>query len=196
MEDTMRRRMTPMGMLLAVLAIGVFCSAALATGADPSGRADDIKAVFIYKFTGYITWPDDEAETFTLAVLGDSTMTDSLKRIAERRQVNSKQLVIRECTTLDDISGCRIVLVSESMEDDLAAILKKAEAENMLTVSDSPGLARKGVAISFCLIEDRIGFEMNLSAVKRSGLSVSSQLMKLATLVEEDQTSDAGGQPK
>lgn len=172
----------------------MICCAALATNDESSGGADDIKAVFVYKFTGYITWPDDKAKTFTIAVLGDNSMLEPLKAIAQKKTVDTRPLVIRECTKLDEITGAQILLVSESSEDRLETILKKAETEKMLTVGSSPGFAKKGTAIDFFVSDNRVGFEMNLSAVKRSGLSISSQLVKLATLVEEDDQAKAGEQ--
>lgn len=182
--------------MLTIVTMVMICFAARATDDDKSRRVDDIKAVFIYKFTGYITWPDDEAETFTIAVLGSSRIIEPLKEIAQKRKVDSREIVIRECTELEDISGSHILLISEAEEDHLDAILRKAETEKMLTVADSPGFAEKGVAIDFVSEEDRVGFEMNLSALKRSGLKVSSQLVKLATLVEEDRQLDARGPSK
>lgn len=176
--------------------LAAVCLAAPAADDEAVRRADEIKAVFIYKFTSYITWPDDTDAVFTIAVLGNNRLLNPLKAIAEKKTVNARPLVIRECTNIDELPGAHIVLISESMEGHLEAILKKAEAEKILTVSNSPGLAQKGVAIDFVSVEDRIGFEMNMNAVKRAGLTVSSQLMKLAALVEEDRPPDAEGAPK
>ncbi len=179
-------------------AAALLAAVCLAAPADDEAdrRADEIKAVFIYKFTSYITWPDDTDAAFTIAVLGDNRLLNPLKAIAQKKTVNDRPLVIRECTRIDDLAGAHIALISESMEGQLEAILKKAEAEKILTVSNSPGLAQKGVAIDFVSVEDRIGFEMNMNAVKRAGLTISSQLVKLAALVEENRPPDAEGAPK
>lgn len=182
-------------MTLATVAIlGMMPCTALAANDESSGSADDIKAVFVYKFTGYVTWPDDDNKAFTISVLGDNSMLGPLKAIAEKKTVNTRKLVIRECKEIDEIAGSQIVLISDSMEDRLDAILRKAEAEKMLTIGNKPGLAKKGTAIDFFVSDNRVGFEMNLSAVQRSGLSISSQLVKLATLVEEEGQAQAGKQ--
>ncbi|HPG67680.1 MAG TPA: YfiR family protein [Candidatus Hydrogenedentes bacterium] len=179
--------------LLIVAVLLVSGSVVMAATESESSRTNDIKAVFIYKFTGYVTWPDDEAETFTIAVLGSSGLLPPLRKIAEKRQVDSRSVVIRECTKVDEISGAHIVLIAESMEEYLPAIVKKAEAERILTVGSREGLAEKGAAVDFVSTEDRVGFEMNLDAVQRAGLKVSSQLTKLAILVGGDRASEAKG---
>lgn len=180
--------------LAALAVIAMIPYSALATNDESSGSIDDIKAVFVYKFTAYVTWPDDGSKPFTIAVLGDNSMLAPLKAIAEKKTVDTRRLVIRECKKIDEIAGSQILLISDSMDGRLDAILKKAEAEKMLTIGSDPGLAKKGTAIDFFVSDNRVGFEMNLSAVKRSGLSVSSQLVKLATLVEEEEQAHAGKQ--
>lgn len=182
--------------MMIAAAIVIMGFSALAADNEKDSRADDIKAVFVYKFTGYITWPEDDDKPFTIAILGKTSLLEPLKTIAEKKTVDTRPLLIRECSNVDDVSGANILLIAETMEKHLEAILKKAEEENILTVGSSPGLAKKGVAINFCPMEDRIGFEMNLNALKRSGLGVSSQLVKLAKLVEEDRPRDAGGELK
>ncbi len=196
MSSTASRTHTWHAARWAAALLAAVCFAAPAADDEAARRADEIKAVFIYKFTSYITWPDDTDAVFTIAVLGENRLLNPLKAIAEKKTVDARPLVVRECANIDDLAGAHIVLLSESMEGHLEAILKKAEAEKMLTVSNSPGLAQKGVAIDFITVEDRIGFEMNMNAVKRAGLTVSSQLVKLAALVEENRPPDTEGAPK
>jgi len=183
------------GVLLCVLITG-FRLAADTDGANPESRADNIKAAFIYKFTGYISWPETGAETFTVAVLGRTTLLEPLRQIARDYKVGEKQLVIKTCARLEEINGAQILFIASDSASPLAPILKKAEAEKMLTVGSTPGFAEKGVAINFCVIENRIGFEMNLGSLKRAGLPVSSQLIKLARLVEDAGQTEDEGQPE
>ena len=56
----------------------------------------------------------------------------------------------------------------------------------ILIISDSEGLARKGTAINFVIIDDRLKFEMNLKAIQDAGLRISSQLLKLAIPVDDE----------
>ncbi len=186
-----------MAVSMALIAFLVgFCFAARAEGDDAESRADNIRAAFIYKFTAYITWPETDAENFTIALLGKTNLLRPLREIARDRKVGEKPLVIKECATLEDTTGAKILLVSAAPGCPLESILKKADSEKILTVGSTPGFAEKGVAINLCVIENRVGFEMNLGALKRAGLSVSSQLVSLAKLVEDTVQTENKGQPE
>ena len=68
--------------------------------------------------------------------------------------------------------------------DELAAVLNRLDRRPVLTIGDSEGFARGGVIINLAKARGKIRFEINLEAAKRGGLSISSKLLKLATIVE------------
>ena len=53
----------------------------------------------------------------------------------------------------------------------------------ILTVSDDPQFIRRGGMIQFVFDDNRVRFEINLAAVQRARLNLSSELVKLATAV-------------
>lgn len=182
-----------LGSAAAILLVSL---AATAADNDQAPRPDDVKAVFIYKFTGYVTWPEDDANSFTIAVLGESSMLAPLRQIAAKRPVDSRPIVVKQCSRVDEIAGAHILLIADSMKDQLDAVIEKARTEKILTVGSTPGFAERGVAMNFVSKNGRVGFEMNLDALKKNGLCVSSQLVKLATLVETDSQAGAEGSPQ
>jgi hypothetical protein len=152
------------------------------------GGEYNLKATFIYHFTKYIKWTDsDSTKDFKIAILGDSDIITPLKKIANMRTVNNRKILIKHFNNIQDIDTCQILFISASKKNELQVILKKAEHKNILTISDSKGFAHKGVAINFVISEGKIKFEINNRALKRTGLQVSSQLQKLAILVEEEE---------
>jgi len=52
-----------------------------------------------------------------------------------------------------------------------------------LTVADSMGAARAGVALNMVEVRNKITFEANLLAVRAARLKLSSKLLRLATEV-------------
>ncbi|MCD6117631.1 YfiR family protein [bacterium] len=150
------------------------------------GHEEKIKSVFIYNFTKYIQWSNnDTSNTFKIAFIGDSKIIIPLKEIAEKRTIGNKKIRIKHYHDIQDIDMCHILFISASEKGCLKNILQKVGHENILTISDSKGFADKGVAINLVVVADKIKFEINSSALKRAGLHVSSQLLKLAILVEE-----------
>ena len=54
----------------------------------------------------------------------------------------------------------------------------------ILTVSDIDDFARAGGMIGLVEAEQRIRFDINLATARQANLKLSSQLLKLATIVE------------
>jgi uncharacterized protein DUF4154 len=73
--------------------------------------------------------------------------------------------------------------VSSSERSNMPAILKELDHPGILTVGDTDGFALRGGAINFTLQARKVRFEINPAITEQAGLKVSSQLLKLATLV-------------
>ena len=54
----------------------------------------------------------------------------------------------------------------------------------VLTVGDTDGFARDGVAINLYTFDNRVRIEVNSAAAARAGLQLSANLMRLARVVE------------
>ncbi len=155
--------------------------------AQPGMSADinDLKAVFIFNFTKYITWPErDVSEVFRIGVIGDSRIINSLKQLAAKKTIDDKAIIVQYFADIQSVSYCHILFVSDSHKHLVGRILEKLSGWPTLTISDSAGLCQKGIMINFYLKEGMIKFELNPGQAEKSGLKVSSQLQKLALIVE------------
>ena len=153
---------------------------------------DEYKAVFIYNFTKYIEWPgNDISDSFEIAIIGESEITIPLKEIAKKKLVNNRKIKIVVYQDVRDINMCHILFISASENKRLHDILQKVKNTNILTISDSMGFAEEGVAFNFVIDDGKLKFEINSNVINKTGLQVSSQLLKLAILVEEKGKSDA-----
>jgi hypothetical protein len=71
----------------------------------------------------------------------------------------------------------------------LASILARTEGAPILLVGDTPGLARRGVALNFFLQPDILGdgeqlrFEISASALEEGSLGVLSDLFEVGEVV-------------
>ena len=91
-------------------------------------------------------------------------------------------------TSIDEIAGCDILFVAASEKSRFAQILEALKNSHVLTVGDVEPLARIGGVMNFKLIDNKVRFEINVDAADRAGLKISSQLLRLADLVD-----DSGG---
>lgn len=152
--------------------------------AQESERLNQFKAVFMYNFVDYLSWPSAQGESeFTIGILGDSPLEALLGEIARKKKVGGRKLRVVAYADLEHLGRCEMLFVTSKFAKHLDDLVKQLGSRNVLTVSDSPGLAARGVAINFVVIEGKLKFEINTATLKRAGLQASSQLLKLATLV-------------
>ncbi len=171
----------PKGFILFVL-----CSLfTKASSAQAKEREADLKAVFIYNFTKYVDWgTTTQGDDFVIGVIGSSPVTESLKEIANGNAVDDKKIIIRNFSKPEDISYCQILFIPRNLPFSLESILKKVN-NGVLTVSEEPGYAQSGTALNFFINrEDKLKFEANVKAINSEGLKASSQLLKLAIIVD------------
>ena len=143
------------------------------------------KAVFIYHFTKYIHWfNDDSTKPFYIVVLGDGEIYQPLREIAKKKEVNQREIVVTQIRQIDSLKDCHILFIPDSEKKIIPEVVNLTRNKNILTVSDTEGLAKKGVAINFVIREDKVRFEINSTALSDLNLRVSSQLLKLAILVK------------
>ncbi|MEW6719555.1 MAG: YfiR family protein [Thermodesulfobacteriota bacterium] len=151
----------------------------------------EVKAAFLYNFTKFVTWnwsvpSRDAEEPFVIGVVGENPFGDALA-LLERKTVRGRPIVVRNVETLESLRSCRMAFVSSSEESRLPAILQGAHARNILTVGDMDRFAARGGVIGLVMRGDRVGFEINVDAARRAGLTVSSKLLSLAAAVHRDE---------
>jgi hypothetical protein len=160
-----------------------------------SARADDaaalalaVKAAFLYKFEPFVTWParafPAPDSPFTLCVLGDDPFGDLLDRAVNGQQTAGRRIVVVRLKTMTPGTYCHLLYISGGD----AAAAQRAEAalaaEPTLTVTDSIVDASAKGMINFVIADNRVRFEIDDAAAKRTGLQISSKLLSLAVAVK------------
>jgi hypothetical protein len=153
--------------------------------AQPSEYA--IKAEFLERFTRFIDWPDEAFAgpdaPFVLCVIGDNPFGDFLERMARDRKIKDRTVRLVPHARLADVDTCQLLFIAASESARIAGILARTQGKPILTVGDTPGFAQMGVVINFFLEQDVVHFEINLDEARRTGLTFSTKLLKLARVV-------------
>lgn len=147
-----------------------------------------IKAVFLERFTRFIEWPEelaisDTLKPFDIVVIGENPFGATLDQIYTTQKIRNKKVKIRYISNLQEISSCHLLFISKSKKNNLIKILSYTMKNHILTISDTEDFAEMGVLINFYDAENKIKFEINESAVRDSGLSMSYLLLKYAIIV-------------
>ena len=178
-------------LVLIVLGISlVSLCAAQSSGPDQEETSSfeyNVKAVYLYNFTRYLQWQEEaQPDAFTIVVFGESEIVSPLLEIARKKTIGSMPIVIRQCLEIGQIRRPRILFIAKSAVPRIDQVLEKTRGTDILTVGEAEGLAAQGVAVNFVDREGTIKFEMNEKILKDARIQVSSQLLKLAILVDEE----------
>lgn len=181
----MNRRRTAAALLGALLGL------LPGTCAHASAPEDEIKLAFTYNIARFVTWPEREAaqaDAFRLCVMGRDAYRIASDNLVDRR-VGKLPIAVLAIEKPEDAAGACDLLYLPGEVADADAFVAKIDSAPVLTVSDAPGFAELGGIVELTRRSDRVAMRINVEASRRAGLTISSQLLSLATLV----ANDAGG---
>ena len=145
-----------------------------------------IKAAFLYNFAKFVEWPAErfarEFAPIVIGVLGDDRFSEELERIVHDRKANGRDVSIVKLRSTAEADGVHILFVSAGEEKRYSAS-KAVRHPGVLTVGETETFEAAGGVVTFIVPDDKVRFKINLDAANCSGLRISSQLQKLATVV-------------
>ena len=142
-----------------------------------------LKAEYIARFPAFVEWPEEalgrQHARFVLCVAGSSPVIDSLVTIARTRRIKDRPVRFRRARVEEGLTDCHLLFIAASEAPRLSELLAATTGRPLLTVSDTSDFAERGVLINLYRENDSLRFEINLAAIRKSGLSVSSRLLQL-----------------
>lgn len=171
--------------LAVALAVGGGSEAARAQASAPSEY--DVKAAFLYNFARFGEWPTaafTDGGKLRLCVIGSDPFGSSLGAIAGK-PVGSRSVEILRLDAGDDARRCQIAFIGGNNLAAATQIARRLERLPILAIAEVPGFAAAGGTIEFYLVDNRVRFAINPDAAQRAGVTLSSQLLRLAQIVQE-----------
>jgi hypothetical protein len=145
-----------------------------------------VKAVYLFNFGKFVEWPVNaiKQEGFTICVLGRDPFGAVLDATIAGEAIDNKKFAAKRIESAHDAMDCQILFISSSESGHARDILTTLQNSAILTVSDMPDFTNNGGMIQFVTIENKVRFEVNLAASEKAGLTLSSQLLKVATEIK------------
>jgi hypothetical protein len=141
-----------------------------------------VKAAYLYKFAGYVDWPEGtfpRADTpITIAVMGDDQLADALAQYVSGRTVNERPFSVRKQKDDDLPDGIHILFIAHGQTERLRARGKLFRP--ILIVTESEGALAQGSTINFLVSGGRVRFEVSLESAEKRRLKLSSGLLRVA----------------
>ena len=179
MTGTLRR-------LLPAAAALVLMSVCVTQAQTPPRSEYEIKAAYLFTFARFVEWPAKSSRddsSFIVCVLGTDPFGAVLDTTLAGALIRGRKVEARRIAALDAATGCHIVFVGASEERRADTIIPSLSASGALTVSDMPRFAARGGMIQFVTAANRIRFEINLASARQAGLTMSSELLRVASAV-------------
>lgn len=175
------------GSRLAALAIALAVAVPM-HAQPPSAIEANVKAVFLYNFAKYVSWPavaigDRSPAEIRICVTADDSFFALLKSAVQGEDIDGKPLVPVALDGLDAAKTCQILYVGDARTPDARAWLGVVRTSQVLTVAD--GTLPDGPVIAFVRDQNRVRFDVNRIAASRHGLNISSKLLRLARQVRD-----------
>jgi hypothetical protein len=169
---------------IACLSLSVFAAAAEAVAVSQPSQSD-VEAVYLFDFGKFIRWPAGADQgPMSLCVAGSTAFSAGLEKVVANESIGGRTLDVRRVSSADDESGCAILFIDTTQRDHAQELLQAVADKPTLTVSDLPDFLSRGGMIQFQLVAKRVRFSVNLDAVNRGHLTMSSELLKVAMSVK------------
>jgi hypothetical protein len=170
-------------LLLLLLALPAVLAGAQ-EASSPAPLEYEIKAAFLYNFVKFVEWPPEafagERSPLTICIYGTDPFGASLDGVVRGESLGERRLLVQRPEEPDDLRDCHVLFVSRSERQRMPEVLARVEGAPVLTVGDADGFLRAGGMINFVLEENKVRFLINQAAAERSGLRISSKLLRLA----------------
>jgi len=152
-------------------------------------QATDYKvhANIIYRFTKYVEWPENKhAGDFVIGIIGDSPLYEELGTLTTNKSVGHQKIMIKKLSAGAASYTCQILFIGQEESRNLKRVALLTADQPVLLITEENGLAKKGSCINFIIVDDRLKLEINKNNVLSRNLNIASELLKLATIITND----------
>jgi len=166
--------------LLAWLAILALAPAA-SLAEDPE---DELKAAVVLSFLRYGEWgaalPPNAA--LTVGVLGRAEFAGVLQHSLEGKSANGHPVQVVELKSAAQQHACQVIYFAGDNNPEIKAALESPALGRVLTIGETRDFLDWGGAINLFVFHGHMAFEVSLDALERSGVSISSRLLRFGQI--------------
>lgn len=144
----------------------------------------EVKSFYLINFARFVDWPagafaSPEAP-LTIGILGRDPLGKSLQAF-EGKTIKGHPVRILKSRDIRDLTGCQVLYISDSEEDDLIHVFRTLKSKPILTMGETEGFQAHGGMVRFREEEGRIKIGVNRKAIQASNLVVNSRLLAITT---------------
>ena len=143
-----------------------------------------IKSILTLNLARYSEWParvfDRNNATINLCLLGDDTVQQAFA-LLEKKPVGNKTLSVHNINESKNLENCQILFTSADTAN-ISQLNEQCYKQHILTIGESDDFLYKGGMVYMENSSGKINLHINLSALEKAQVHISSRVLKLATI--------------
>ena len=204
--------------ILMVLALTLLSFEHKARADSEKSQETKIKAAFLYNFIKFVDWPEepkaDVNKPITIGIIGSDKFTEAFEPI-KGKKIKGRSILVKYFTgyeklkksndnnnsqwnkRMEALKVCHVLMFCSSdpyPTQNSNQIIKALEGSPILTIGESEHFLESGGIINFLKENEKVCFEINNKAAKKSKLDIRSKLLRLAKKVIGEETPDKTGE--
>jgi hypothetical protein len=178
----------PAWLPLLLLALLLALSGAGAQAQTPGALERQVKAAYLYKFAGFVEWPEGSFahpdSPLVIGVLSADALAEQLEQTVAGHTAGGRAVVVRKLRRGDALAGLHILFIGAMERAALQETLAASRSQAVLTVSDSDEAHALGSMINFVVADEKLRFEVALKPVASARMRISARMLSAAYKVQ------------
>jgi YfiR/HmsC-like len=141
--------------------------------------SNPLKAMLNYNFAKYAQWPSSRTQMDVQLCHFNEAYKPDFERLIGKR-IGDGVVSVKQLSAVNEADDCHLVYIDKSNRDLLQRMFLHLVDKPVLTVSDISGFVDAGGMIEIVMVDSKLRFKVNLVQLKKVGLGLSSQVLKLA----------------
>lgn len=155
--------------------------------AAPAVEEPELKAAIVFNLLLFMDWPPGRepspSNPLALCVRSGSPLQAPLERLSGRA-VRSARLEVRVLGLAAAGAACH-AFFADGEEPERARTARLADAARAVVIADDTAQVSDATAVQLRRLESKLGFDINMPALRHAGVQVSSKLLRLAKVIQE-----------
>jgi hypothetical protein len=154
---------------------------------SPPPSQAQIRAALVFNFPKFAEWPAisyvDSGSPLSVCFLGADDVRAAFQGISAGKALNGRFVEARAVKSAGDAHGCQVLYVDSPNSAAVLEVLRYARHANELAIGTTEDFLANGGMIRLQVENNRMRFDVNVGAVGRSKIKLSSKLLALARSV-------------
>jgi len=176
-------RLLPREWMLA--AVAVLCSPSLCS--QTTATEDQVRSAFLYQVAQFVNWPADslpaEGRALRFCVLGHDTLADTLTVVVRGKSIDGREIEVSKIDRVNQLADCHAAFIGYLKQKQLTQLFAHWKYPPVLLVGEGVSFLEAGGMVALEIESGRVSFAVNLAVTRQAGLSMRSQLLRLARLL-------------